>query len=309
MPSPREIMREAAPQALRITRELARDGAVRSAALAARKVVEDHELWLRSALVVAEKPLVSGLRRPVVRDEGVLTPWRSAVAAGLITLALGASTAVGVAVAGPAAPTPSGLDRGAAVAGRGPRRSEALRQGRVAVPLVARFGRDRTHLLVTRVAIRKGVRWAEVLLPKRPNGSRGWVLQDRMELTSTSIRLKIDVSDRRLSVFRKNRRIMYVPVAVGKDATPTPTGRWFAIAESLRGTPGGFLGTFILPITGFSETLNEFAGGDGRGAIHGTTLPALIGTQASHGCVRMYNSDVNRLARLARPGTPLAISS
>jgi SAM-dependent methyltransferase len=65
MPSPREIMREAGPRtALRITRELARDGAVRSAALAARRVVEDHELWLRSALVVAEKPLVSGLRRP-----------------------------------------------------------------------------------------------------------------------------------------------------------------------------------------------------------------------------------------------------
>ena len=58
-------MRVAGPRtALRITRELAVDGAVRSAAIAARRVVEDHELWLRSALVVAEKPLVSGLRRP-----------------------------------------------------------------------------------------------------------------------------------------------------------------------------------------------------------------------------------------------------
>ena len=101
---------------------------------------------------------------------------------------------------------------------------------------------------------------------------------------------------------------MYVPVAVGKDVTPTPTGRWFAIAETLRGIPGGFLGTYILPLTGFSETLNEFAGGDGRVAIHGTSVPALIGTQASHGCVRMYNGDVIRLARLARPGTPLVIT-
>jgi SAM-dependent methyltransferase len=65
MPSPRDIMRGAGPRtALRITRELAVDGDVRSAALAARRVVELHELWLRSALVVAEKPLVSGLRRP-----------------------------------------------------------------------------------------------------------------------------------------------------------------------------------------------------------------------------------------------------
>jgi SAM-dependent methyltransferase len=65
MPSPREIMRRAGPRtALRISRELARDGALRSRAIAARRVVERHELWLRSALVVAEKPLVSGLRRP-----------------------------------------------------------------------------------------------------------------------------------------------------------------------------------------------------------------------------------------------------
>jgi len=161
---------------------------------------------------------------------------------------------------------------------------------------------------VTRVATRKGVRWAEVLLPKRPNGSRGWVLQDRMHLTSTSIRVRIDVGDRRLSVYRANRRIMNVPVAVGQVGTPTPIGRWFAIAETLPGVRGGFLGTYILPITGFSETLNEFAGGDGRVAIHGTSLPALIGTRASHGCVRLHNRDVNRLARLARSGTPVAIT-
>ena len=239
----------------------------------------------------------------------LLTPWRSTTAAGLIALALGAGTAMGVAVPGPAAPTPStawiAAPLSPVVARAAPKASARVVWR---VPLVGRFGGDRTHLLVTRVAIRKGVRWVEVLLPKRPNGSRGWVLQGRMELTSTSIRLKIDVSDRRLSVFRKNRRIMYVPVAVGKDATPTPTGPLFAIAETLRGIPGGFLGTYILPLTGFSETLNEFAGGDGRVAIHGTSLPALIGTQASHGCVRMFNGDVTRLARLARPGTPLVIT-
>ncbi len=240
---------------------------------------------------------------------GILTPWRLAVATGLVALGLGAGTALGIAVPGPAAPTPSrawiAAPLSPVVARAAPKASAKVVWR---IPLVGSFGRDRTRLLVTRVAVRKGVRWAEVLLPKRPNGSRGWVLQDRMELTSTSIRVQIDVGDRRLSVFRKNRRIMYVPVAVGQVGTPTPTGRWFAIAETLPGVPGAFLGTFILPITGFSETLNEFAGGDGRVAIHGTTLPALIGTRASHGCVRMYNSDVTRLARLARPGTPLAIT-
>lgn len=240
---------------------------------------------------------------------GLLTPWRSAAAAGLVTLALGAGTASGVAVPGPAAPTPSRAWIAAPlspVVARGAPKASAKVVWRV--PLVAPFRKDRTKLLVTRVTVHKGVRWVEVLLPKRPNGSRGWVLQDRMDLRSTSIRVRIDVSDRRLSVFRENHRIMDVPVAVGQAGTPTPTGRWFAIAETLPGVPGGFLGTFILPITGFSETLNEFDGGNGRVAIHGTTLPQLIGTRASHGCVRMYNSDVTRLAHLARPGTPLVIS-
>ena len=52
---------------------------------------------------------------------------------------------------------------------------------------------------------------------------------------------------------------------------------------------------------------NEFAGGNGRVAVHGTSEPDLIGTSASHGCVRVSNADILRLARLVRPGTPVAI--
>jgi RimJ/RimL family protein N-acetyltransferase len=99
-------------------------------------------------------------------------------------------------------------------------------------------------------------------------------------------------------------------VAVGKPGTETPRGRDFAIAERIpTGDPGHFLGPVVLPITGYSEVLNEFAGGNGRVAIHGTSLPELIGSAVSHGCIRMYNRDVVRLARLAQPGTPLTIRS
>jgi SAM-dependent methyltransferase len=65
LPAPRDLMREAGPRtALRITRELARDGSLRSAATATREALERRSLDLRSALVVAEKPLVLGMRRP-----------------------------------------------------------------------------------------------------------------------------------------------------------------------------------------------------------------------------------------------------
>mgnify|MGYP000991019624 CR=1 FL=1 len=70
---------------------------------------------------------------------------------------------------------------------------------------------------------------------------------------------------------------------------------------------GAFLGPIVFPLTAFSETLNEYAGGNGRVAMHGTNAPQLLGTRASHGCIRIRNSDVVRMARIVRPGTPVDI--
>jgi hypothetical protein len=65
LPQPRDLMREAGPRtALRITRELALHGATRAGATAAREALWRRSLALRSGLVVAEKPLILGLRRP-----------------------------------------------------------------------------------------------------------------------------------------------------------------------------------------------------------------------------------------------------
>ena len=126
-----------------------------------------------------------------------------------------------------------------------------------------------------------------------------------LRLNSTPFRIVIDVSERRLTVFRANRPVVRARVAVGKPGTETPRNDHFAIAELIRThTPGAFLGPIVMPITGYSEKLNEFAGGNGRVAIHGTSLPELIGTAASHGCIRMHNSDIVRVARIARPGDP-----
>jgi lipoprotein-anchoring transpeptidase ErfK/SrfK len=176
------------------------------------------------------------------------------------------------------------------------------------VPPVAPFAQGPTTLLVTRSVVRDGVRWVEVLLPIRPNGTRGWLPADVLALQTTTVRISIDISDRRLTLHRAGRRVLSVPVAVGASATPTPTGRLFAVAELIHtNQPGAFLGPIVLPLTGYSETLNEFAGGDGRLAIHGTSLPALIGSAVSHGCVRMTNAHIVRVAAAAGPGTPVSI--
>jgi len=185
---------------------------------------------------------------------------------------------------------------------------KATARKRMVLRTTAPFSGNGTVLLITRRTVVDGVPWVEVLLPKRPNGTRGWVPQDVLVVSRTRVRVAIDLSDRKVRVFRAGKRVMSASIAIGKPGTPTPTGTAFAIAERIdTNMPGGFLGPIVLPLTGFSETLNEFAGGDGRVAIHGTSLPGLIGTRASHGCMRMRNADVVRFARLARPGTPVAI--
>jgi hypothetical protein len=65
LPATHDLMREAGPRgALKLTRGLALDGATRSAATAARHALERRATALRTALVVAEQPLILGMRRP-----------------------------------------------------------------------------------------------------------------------------------------------------------------------------------------------------------------------------------------------------
>ncbi len=64
---------------------------------------------------------------------------------------------------------------------------------------------------------------------------------------------------------------------------------------------------FAIGLSGHSNTLSEFAGGDGQIAIHGTNDPGTIGTKVSHGCVRVNNDVILKLATLPL-GTPVVIS-
>jgi lipoprotein-anchoring transpeptidase ErfK/SrfK len=45
----------------------------------------------------------------------------------------------------------------------------------------------------------------------------------------------------------------------------------------------------------------------GEYAIHGTNRPSSVGGFVSHGCIRMYNSDIRELYRLVSIGTPVIV--
>lgn len=172
---------------------------------------------------------------------------------------------------------------------------------------IAPLAGGRQDLAVLSRTTRSGERWVRVRLAKRPNSSLGWLPADAVTLRRTVNRLEVDLSARQLTLFHRGWPAVRTSVAIGKAGTPTPTGE-FAIAELIRtNRPGAFLGPVILPLTGFSQTLNEYEGGNGRVAIHGTSAPNLIGTAASNGCVRMNNADVLRIAQTVRPGDPVII--
>jgi hypothetical protein len=71
--------------------------------------------------------------------------------------------------------------------------------------------------------------------------------------------------------------------------------------------PRGFYGPYALGLSAYSPVYTSFAGGDGQVGIHGTDNPGAIGRDVSHGCIRVANAAVARLARRLPLGTPVVI--
>ncbi len=149
--------------------------------------------------------------------------------------------------------------------------------------------------------------WVEVLLPVRPNGTTGWVRADEVDLTRNRYSIDLDVSRHELTVFRDGEPLIATQVAVGTGATPTPIGRFY-LTELLRPPdPSGPYGPFAYGLSGFSETLDSFNGGPGIIGIHGTNRPDLLGTDVSHGCIRVDNDIMSELSTFLPLGTPVSI--
>lgn len=70
---------------------------------------------------------------------------------------------------------------------------------------------------------------------------------------------------------------------------------------------GGAYGPFAIGLSAHSETISEFAGSDGQIGLHGTSDPGSIGQAVSHGCVRVPNDVIARLASDLSLGTPVTI--
>ena len=151
-----------------------------------------------------------------------------------------------------------------------------------------------------------GQAWVRVRLPGRPNGHAGWIRAYRTRGTFTPWQIRIDLSARRVTAYHYGRAQRRFSAIVGKPSTPTPEGRFF-IEEALDiSSQAG--GPFALATSARSNVLQEFEGGPGQIAIHGTNgLSGALGTAASHGCIRLSTDSFTWLATHIGRGTPLTI--
>jgi lipoprotein-anchoring transpeptidase ErfK/SrfK len=103
----------------------------------------------------------------------------------------------------------------------------------------------------------------------------------------------IDKSDYRLYWIKDGLLVKSYPIAHGKRWGLTPPRVW-RVGQKYPHT-GGVYGPRKMRLFKRVRTRHGYAYVRTRYGIHGTNQPWVIGTMASHGCIRMYNRDVRDL--------------
>jgi lipoprotein-anchoring transpeptidase ErfK/SrfK len=148
--------------------------------------------------------------------------------------------------------------------------------------------------------------WVHVRLPVLPNGRTGWIPRAALggyEFVHTH--LVVDRARLDATLFDDGRPIFRAPVGVGKPSSPTPSGEFY-VRDRVSGFGDPFYGPIAFGTSARSAVLTDWPDG-GFVGIHGTNEPQLIPGAISHGCIRLRNADIRRLARLMPVGTPLTI--
>jgi len=114
-------------------------------------------------------------------------------------------------------------------------------------------------------------------------------------------RVVVSIPDRKLAVMESGRVVKIFSTAVGAPESPSPSGV-FQIVTSISDPTWYTKGKIVAP--GPSNPLGpHWLGLSLKGyGIHGTSNPASIGHNASHGCIRLRNSDIRELAQMVQVG-------
>jgi lipoprotein-anchoring transpeptidase ErfK/SrfK len=148
-----------------------------------------------------------------------------------------------------------------------------------------------------------------VYLPTPPNGSQGWVQAGDVTLQANPYRIRIELGAHRLTVSDAGEVVVDTQVAVGDRGMETPTGTYFLKELLQPPDPNGVYGPYAYGISGFTTNpdVAEQFGNNGVIGIHGTNQPELLGTDVSHGCIRVANDVITEMVGYLPLGTPVEI--
>jgi L,D-transpeptidase-like protein len=152
-----------------------------------------------------------------------------------------------------------------------------------------------------------GSYWVRVRLSTLPNGSTGWVPRSALGgFRVVYTRLVVDRSLFTATLYRRGRAVFQSHVGVGKSYWPTPRGEFY-VREKLTGFTDPIYGPLAFGTSARSAVLTDWFNGGFIG-IHGTNQPEILPGRVSHGCIRMPNTAIRRLAQLLPLGTPVTIT-
>lgn len=147
----------------------------------------------------------------------------------------------------------------------------------------------------------------KVLLPMRPNGRTGYVKVKDVNLFKHDYAAVVSLSAKTLTLYKAGAEVLKDTVAVGSAKYPTPLGSFFMRELARPRNPRGAYGPWAFGLSAYSNVLQTFGRGDGQIGIHGTNQPGLLGQGVSHGCIRMRNATIVKLANILPQGVPVDI--
>ena len=143
---------------------------------------------------------------------------------------------------------------------------------------------------------------------KRANGLTSDVIrpQQKLKVPKGRFSIVVDKSQNQLLLAENDQFIKTYTVGTGKDNS-TPVGT-FKVVTKVPNPVWYKQGAVVPPDSTENILGTRWLGIDKKGyGIHGTTEPDAIGTQATAGCVRMINADVEELFDIVPIGTEVTI--
>lgn len=148
-----------------------------------------------------------------------------------------------------------------------------------------------------------------VYLPTKPNGSKGWVDKTAVKLVQNPYNIEVDLSDFKLTLRNGTEVLIDAPVGLGQAGMETPAGTYFLKELIQNPNPEDVYGPYAYGISAFTENpeVADQFGGDGVIGVHGNNDPSSLGTNISHGCIRLPNDAITEMAGILPLGTPIEI--